>query len=192
MTMKPITLLTMQNTMLWLAIVCGLPATATAAPSRTVSQLGPLKVGAPCPSFGGLNLDNQPLSLNKLLKSGKGAPVSAVVVSFFATWCKVCKEQLPSVERVVKSMSGRGVQGVLIDYAEDPEVAAAFMQAQKFTLPVIPDKFAKISERLGVDKTLPRTFVVDHNGNVSAIFENEGDDFEKALRAKIEVAMAVK
>jgi hypothetical protein len=62
-------------------------AIAIAAPSRTTNELGPLKVGKPCPTFGGFSLANEPLSLAKLLKPGRGEPASAVVISFFATYC---------------------------------------------------------------------------------------------------------
>jgi thiol-disulfide isomerase/thioredoxin len=159
---------------------------AVAAPSRTVNQMGPSKVGQPCPSFAGLTLDSRALSLSKLLAPDKGNPAAAVVISFFATWCKPCKAQLPVIERLVAS--SKDVRGLLIDFGEDPGVVTTFVQEQNLKLPVIPDKFTKIAERLGVDQSLPRTLVVDGKGKVSAIFDHEGDDFEKALRAAIEAA----
>ena len=165
-----------------------LATTSVAAPSRTVNEAGPLKVGKPCPSFGGYGLNNDMLSLAKLLNPPKGSPASAVVISFFATWCKNCKEQLPVIERVVASLAGKGVRGVLVDYGEDPELAGSFAANQKLRLPIIPDRFTKIAVRLGVDQTLPRTFVVSHDGIVRTIFDHEGDDFEKALRTAVESA----
>jgi thiol-disulfide isomerase/thioredoxin len=173
-------------TAIGLALSCAATTAWAAPPSRTVNQMGPLKVGRPCPSFAGLTLESQTLSLSKLLAPDKGTPVAAAVISFFATHCKACKAQLPVIERVVAS--SKDVRGVLIDFGEDPDVVAPFVEAQKLTLPVIPDKFTKIAARLGVDGTLPRSLVVDGHGYVSAIFEHEGDDFEKALRAAIEAA----
>jgi thiol-disulfide isomerase/thioredoxin len=171
-------------------LACAVLATTTvAAPSRTVDEAGPLKVGKPCPSFGGYALNNDMLSLSKLLNPPKAAPASAVVVSFFATWCKPCKEQLPVIERVLASLAGKNVRGVLVDFGEDPDVVAPFAESQKLRLPIIADRFTKIAVRLGVDQKLPRTFVVGREGNVRAIFEHEGDDFEKALRMAIESAM---
>jgi peroxiredoxin len=146
--------------------------------------MGPLKVGQPCPTFGGMTLDNRAVSLGKLLSPDEGSPAAAVVISFFASYCEPCKQHLPAIERAVAT--GKDVRGVLIDYGEKPEVAAPFVESQKLTLPVIADKFTKIAARLGVGKALPRTLVVDRNGNVSAIFEREGDDFDSALRAAIE------
>ena len=173
-------------------LACALFATATvAAPSRTVNQVGPLKVGNPCPSFGGYALNNDMLSLSKLLNPSNGSPASAVVISFFATWCKPCQEQLPVIERVVASLASRGVRGVLVDYGEDTDLAASFAEKWKLRLPIIPDRFAKISVRLGVDQKLPklpRTLVVGRDGVVRTIFEHEGDDFEKALRMAVESA----
>ena len=180
-----------ERTIAFLAgLACALVATTTmAAPSRTVNEAGPLKVGKPCPSFGGYGLNNDILSLAKLLNPPKGSPASAVVISFFATWCKNCKEQLPIIERVVASLEGKGVRGVLVDFGEEAEVAASFAGSQKLHLPIIPDRFTKIAVRLGVDQKLPRTFVIGHDGLVRAIFEHEGDDFEKVLRTAVESAM---
>jgi peroxiredoxin len=169
--------------------VCLLASASMATPSRTVDKLGPLSVGKPCPSFGGFTLNNDMLSLAKLLTPPKGSPASAVVISFFATWCKPCQEQLPVIERVVASLAGKGVRGVLVDFGEDVERAALFAQQHRLTLPIIADRFMKIAMRLGVDRSLPRTLVIGRDGNVRTIFEHEGDDFEKALRAAIESAM---
>jgi thiol-disulfide isomerase/thioredoxin len=166
-----------------------LASSSLATPSRTIAKLGPLTVGKPCPSFGGYTLTNEMLSLAKLLTPPKGTPASALVVSFFATWCKPCQEQLPVIERVVASLAGKGVRGILVDYGEEAEIVTRFAQQQQLHLPIIPDRFAKICERLGVDRSLPRTLVIGRDGNVRTIFEHEGDEFEVALRAAIESAM---
>jgi peroxiredoxin len=152
--------------------------------SSTVEQMGPLKVGQPCPTFGGMTLDNRTVSLRKLLSPDEGPPVAAVVISFFASYCEPCKQHLPAIERAVAT--SKDVRGVLIDYGEKPEIVAPFVESHRLTLPVIADKFTKIAARLGVGRVLPRTVVVDRNGNVSAIFEREGDDFDSALPVAIE------
>jgi peroxiredoxin len=174
-------------------LACAILATATAAdPSHTVDEAGPLKVGKPCPSFGGYTLRNDMVSLAKLLKPAKGSPTSAVVISFFATWCKACKQQLPVIERVVASLEAKGARGVLVDFGENAETVMPIAESLQLHLPILPDPFAKIAMRLGVDQKLPklpRTLVVDRDGNVRAIFEHEGDDFEKALRKAVESAM---
>ena len=53
---------------------------------------------------------------------------------------------------------------------------------------IVMDKFSKIGERHGVvsqDQTssasLPKTFVLDGQGKVHAIFVTEGDDFKQKL-----------
>ena len=176
------------------AFLAGLACTvlaisAVASPSRTVNEAGPLKVGKACPSFGGYALHNDMLSLAKLLNPPKGTPASAVVISFFATWCKACKEQLPVIERVVASLEAKGARGVLVDFGENAETVTPFAESQQLRLPVLPDPFTKIAMRLGVDQKLPRTLVVGRDGTVRAIFEHEGDDFEKALRMAVESAM---
>jgi len=165
---------------LLLAAVALAAPTVAAEKSRTVAASGPLKVGEPCPSFAGWTLTGQMLSLNELRKAQDDSH-DVVVISFFATWCKPCLQRMPSLMKVVDAMKGKGVKGVLIAYAEAAEVVKPFAAENKIALPVIVDPFTKIAGRLGVDKSLPRTFVVDRQGNVATIFEGEGDDYEQAL-----------
>jgi thiol-disulfide isomerase/thioredoxin len=160
---------------------------AHADPSRTIQQMSPLAVGQPCPSFGGMTLDNQALSLKRIMTERQP---DVVVISFFATWCQACKAHLPTIEKAVTTT--KGVSGVLIDYGEEPDLVTPFVKDNKLTLPVIADKFAKIAARLGVSKALPRTIILDARGYVSTIFETEGDDFDKALRTALDKARSGK
>jgi hypothetical protein len=95
---------------------------------------------------------------------------------------------MPMLERALAA-SGPAVRGVLVAHGEDAAVVKPFLDARGVALPTILDPFLKLSQRLGV-KALPRTFVVNGRGEVSAIFEHEGADFEQALLAAIARARA--
>jgi len=190
--MKAMTPRTERKAAAYLAgFACSVLATTAAAgePSRVVDAVGPLKVGKACPSFGGYTPQNDILSLAKLLRPDGAAPASVVVISFFATACKACKERLPSVERVVAALADKGARGVLIDVGDEADAVTAFAQNQKLRLPIILDRFTKIVDRLGVGQKLPRTLVVGRGGDVRTIFDHEGDDFEQALRSAVLTAM---
>ena len=171
-------------TVLVLGWVVAPPAARAAgadAPTRTVASSGPLQVGAAAPSFAGWTLKGDMLSLSKLVAPPREKVADVVVVSFFATWCEPCKKNLPALERVIARSTDRVVRGVLVGYAQGADEIAPFATKYRVSLPVIPDPFAKISERCGVTRALPRTFLVDGKGRVAAIFEHEGSDFEAAL-----------
>jgi thiol-disulfide isomerase/thioredoxin len=181
------------NVRLWCAAaVLGLAAPALgaepAAQSRLVEALGPLAVGKPVPSFAGWSVDGRMVSLSLLLAPPRAEPAEALVVSFFATWCEPCVRAMPMMQRAL-SASGPAVKGVLVAHGEDAAAVKPFLDARGVALPTILDPFLKLSQRLGVT-ALPRTFVVNRSGQVSAIFQHEGADFEEALLAAIERARA--
>jgi thiol-disulfide isomerase/thioredoxin len=162
-------------------------AASPSAASKLVETLGPLQVGRPVPTFAGWTVDGRMLSLSQFLAPPRAERAEALVVSFFATWCEPCKRALPLLQRAVGA-AGPGVRAVLVAYGEDAAQVAPFLSEHGLQVPTIVDPFLKLSQRLGVDKALPRTLVVNGRGEVSAIFEHEGADFEQALAAAVERA----
>lgn len=157
--------------------------------SRTVESQGPLKVGGAAPAFAGFDLDGRMVSLRELLTPAKGPAAGAVVVSFFATWCVACKDHLPAIDRVASQLKDRNVRVVLVAYGQKAEEVGPFLTGTGLALPVLLDPFTKISARFGVDKALPRTFVLDAKGTIRTIYVVEGDDFEQSLKGTVERAL---
>jgi peroxiredoxin len=164
------------------------PARAADAdvPSALAQKSGPVEVGKPFPSFAGWGLDGTMVTLKRLLeKPRSGEPTRAVVVSFFATWCKPCEQNLPPLARAVAA-AGPAVKAVLVDYGpEEVEKVKGFVAGLGLTFPVLLDPYLKVAGRSGTTESLPRTFVLDGKGNVAAIFVHEGNDFEQALAAEL-------
>ena len=142
--------------------------------TRTVPERGPVKIDRACPSLAGFTLDNAVLSLREVVRPPKGEPARAVILSFFATWCEPCKKQLPKLLKVASALRSRGVRLLLIAYNEDVDKVKPFAVEHGIADPIIVDPFAKISQRLGVSETLPRTFIIDGEGRVRTIFDHRG------------------
>lgn len=179
-----------------LAVLPLIAAVCAASPSRAlaadvasalVPKSGPVEVGKPFPTFGGWGLDGTMVSLKRLLEKprGGGEATRAVVVSFFATWCKPCKANLPPLARAVAA-AGPAVKAVLVDFGpEEVEKVKKFAGDLGLPFPVLLDPYLKVSGRCGVTESLPRTFVLDGKGSVTAIFVHEGSDFEQTLAAEL-------
>lgn len=175
----------------WTAVVAGmlgflvaLPAVA-GSPSRTVDAEGPIRVGASAPTFAGWDLDQKMVALRDLLDSPAKPSSAPVVISYFATWCEPCKKGLPAM---AKARRETGARVLLVASGQRADEVRGWLHEQGLELPAVADPFMKISERWGVDKALPRTFVLDAKGTVRSIFVLEGDDFETALLRAIEAA----
>ncbi len=175
----------------WFLVTSGGMLLAAEEKSVQLAESGEAKLGAPAPPFGGWSIRGRDvLSLDALLKSTAGGPTRAVLVSFFATWCKPCREGLPVVAAVAKELAPEGLRTVLVATGEGGDEVVKFLDGLGVDLPTLGDKFDAVSKRYGitqaaqgtsVSKQVPRTFVIDAQGNVRLIVSLEGADFRELL-----------
>lgn len=103
-----------------------------------------------------------------------------VVFSFFATWCKPCKKEIPHLIVLQEQYKSKDVKILLIDVGEEPEKVKEFVKANGVTLPVLMDRYSLVSKKYGA-KTLPTLVVIGKDGNVKAIRSGYTDGDEKKL-----------
>ena len=87
-----------------------------------------------------------------------------VVLNFWATWCKPCEEEMPSMERLYQRLKERGLVVVAISMdADGAAVVRPFVEKHKLTFPVALDPRMTVSAPYGV-WALPATFIIDRGG----------------------------
>jgi peroxiredoxin len=89
-----------------------------------------------------------------------------VMVHFWATWCPPCVEEIPTLDRLYRSMTGKDF--VMLAVNEDESGAgpvASFLQQNKLSLPVLLDPGSNVARLYGTYK-LPETYIVDRQGVV--------------------------
>ena len=135
------------------------------------------RAGQVAPGFEVTTLEGETLTLESL--SGR-----VVVLSFFATWCPPCREEIPHLEAEVwRAYREQGVVVVGLAREEDAEVLEPFVEAQGITYPVAPDPDRRVFARYA-ERYIPRTVVVDPEGIIvyqSSGFESE--EFERMVAA---------
>jgi peroxiredoxin len=95
------------------------------------------------------------------LSDYKGKPV---LVTFWATWCTSCKEELPILE---KFWIGKKDQLALLLIAIDGErkkTAQKIVEENKITLPVLLLLKERCMDQYGVRGWVPQTFLIDREG----------------------------
>jgi thiol-disulfide isomerase/thioredoxin len=76
-----------------------------------------------------------------------GASESAVVVHFWATWCKECVTELPALASAARACAGDPVRVVAVNVGESADVVARWRAEHPFDLPVLRDPGGKVWRR---------------------------------------------
>jgi len=123
----------------------------------------PLAVGKQAPDFALVDLNDKPVKLSDL--RGK-----VVFLNFWATWCKPCKEEMPSMEVLHKNFEkdGLAVLAVSIDRVTTTKDITPFLKSMNLTFPVLVDSWGRTDmpyKRTGV----PETFIIDREGVIREI-----------------------
>lgn len=103
-----------------------------------------------------------------------------VFVNFWATWCKPCIVEMPSIQNLYENFDSEEVVFLVIS-DEDKKTVRNFVQEKEYSFPVYLQK----SKRPDVFKTrgIPATFIVSPEGRV--VFKHVGGanwDDETCLR----------
>ena len=134
---------------------------------------------------------SEPVLIN--LKDAKGQPFykkdfkgQVTVVNFWATWCPPCVEEIPSLNRLKKKMSGQKFELISINYAEDKETILEFMKEVNVEFPVLLDQNGEFAKQWNVI-TYPSTFVIAPDGKikygVNAAIEWDDPEFIKIIKS---------
>lgn len=86
-----------------------------------------------------------------------------VVLSFWATWCQPCRDEMPALERLYRAHASELT--ILAVSDEDPELIRAFVKQTGITFPVVLDAQRKTFDHFKVDG-LPATRVLDATGRL--------------------------
>jgi len=87
-----------------------------------------------------------------------------VFLNFWATWCKPCEDEMPSIERLHRKFKDRGLAVVAISMDSDgATVVRRFVARYQITFPVGLDPRLSVSGPYGV-WALPVTVILDREG----------------------------
>ncbi|MCB1865501.1 MAG: redoxin family protein [Chromatiales bacterium] len=104
------------------------------------------------------DVDGRPLSLDEF----RG---EVVLLSFWATWCPPCVEELPSMNRLRARLYERGLRVVGVDVGETAAQMRAFLKRVDVAFPNLLDVEASAAARWNVH-AFPTSFVIDRDGRI--------------------------
>jgi len=86
-----------------------------------------------------------------------------VLLNFWASWCKPCVEEIPSLMRLQQQFNQNDFKIITINVGESREQIIEFMKKVKLDLPIILDTEGQAVKDWGV-YAYPSNFVLDKNG----------------------------
>ena len=97
------------------------------------------------------------------LKSLRG---KVVLVNFWATWCPPCRKEMPDMEALYRRFHPRGLI-ILAISDEDAGKVGPFIEAQKYSYPVLLDPGRKVNQLFAVEG-IPKSFLYGRDGKLVA------------------------
>lgn len=130
--------------------------------------LGPLATAGPRPGDPAPDFALRGLHGGNLRLSGFRGDV--VMISFWATWCGPCQQQMRELERISDTYGNAGLVMLGINLDEDRARAESMAARLGVRFPLLFDERKDVS-RLYDLGSIPFTFLVDREGVVSAVHE---------------------
>lgn len=139
-------------------VVLATPAAAQNEHAERLRALGLAGYGRndAAPAFSTVMADGRRLSLSAL--RGK-----VVLLTFWATWCPPCRDEMAVFERLHRDLGTSGLVVVGVNAREDPEPIVDYARANNLSFALAVDPDGKVGAAYGV-VALPTTFVIARNG----------------------------
>jgi peroxiredoxin len=120
-----------------------------------------VEVGDPVPEFEMVLADGSKVSMSDL--EGK-----VVMLQFTASWCKVCREEMPYIEKDIwLPYKDKGLVLIGIDRDESLETVIAFAKKMKISYPLALDPNADIFGMFADKKAgVTRNVIIDRSGKI--------------------------
>ncbi len=125
-------------------------------------------VGAMAPNFTATTVDNEVIEPSKLI--GK-----VVVLNFWFTKCEPCIKEMPYLNKLVTTFSGKDVAFISLA-PEDPEKLKAFFTKHPFAFKTIPNSETIRRDVFKLFSIWPYTIIIDKNGKINTMSFGTLDD----------------
>ena len=133
--------------------------------AKTASVTGGVaRVGGTAPGFTSWDLAGNKVSLADF----KGRPV---LLTFWATWCTACQDELPALQRIRDRYQSTGFTVLAVNYKETNNARMSqFLAGLHLNLEAVIDPEGAIATAYGVDIGLPISVLLDAKATVTQIF----------------------
>jgi len=143
-----------------------------------------VEVGQTCPDFELTLQDGTKTSLKEL--NGK-----IVMLQFTASWCGVCRREIPHIEKDIwQKYKDQGLVLIGVDRGEPLEKVKAFAETMKITYPLALDQDESVFQKFALPKAgVTRNILIDETGKIVYLTRLFNEEEFSGLKAKIRLLM---
>jgi thiol-disulfide isomerase/thioredoxin len=151
-----------------IAMSAGIAMVVGGRSSNTVwVAAGHARVGGTSPDFSSWDLNGKQVSLSALGRR-------PVLLTFWATWCTVCRDELPALQRLQDQYRAGGFTVLAVNYRESSnDRMRQYLSGLGVNLQTVIDPEGAIAAAYGVDVGLPVNVLSDRSGTVARIMIGE-------------------
>jgi thiol-disulfide isomerase/thioredoxin len=111
------------------------------------------------------------------LESLRGRPV---LLTFWASWCGPCRQELPELEKLVVELAEEGFVLVTVNMDQSPAMGVRFLQQHGIDVPAYRMDQRDLAQ-LGI-RSLPTNVLLDREGRPVQIFSGYSPDVPAEIR----------
>ena len=134
---------------------------------------------------------------NELGKDLNGNPIrisdyrgKVVIVSFWASWCEPCKQELPVLAGLVKRVGPDHLQVIAINYRDEKEPFNYVVNVLKdYPITFLRDAYSKTAKKFDV-QGIPRMIIIGRDGKVAADHAGYGESMIPELVEQLNTLFA--
>jgi peroxiredoxin len=129
------------------------------------------QIGAAAPDF---NAENYVTGEKVRLSAQHG---KITVVTFWATWCAPCREELPNLEKLQEHLGRKNIAVLAVNFKDTPETIRRLRSdARKagWTINMLLDPDGHIAHLYDIT-AIPRTYLIGRDGKIRATYAGFGD-----------------
>jgi len=150
------------------------------------SSFAALKPNETAPTFSLRESSGNDFYMSDTIGAKNKEKINGVILSFFASWCIPCRNELPIVNSLADELKSKGVRIVIVGVKENFDSINALLASLKVDkLVALSDLDGKVSELYQV-RFLPVTFFIGGDGKIKHVIYGEIGS-SQALRRSVDI-----
>lgn len=135
------------------------------------------------------DLDGNDVSIQKILDKSE-----IVMLSFWATWCTPCKEEMKKMAELYDKYKSQGFEYVAISVDNQKSVAKvkAFITAQEYSFPVLLDTDKRVFEGYSGKDEMPYSVMLNKKKEIIAVHVGFKTGDEVTIEKEIKEGLNIK